>query len=159
MHVYAYLYGGIVVFLVENCNRMLSANGVHWLCSRLMDYDPSRQLLFRSVDILWNVLQKCTSRDQLSTQLNDIRCVRYCVVVSSAKYFFLITSLSTWSKNHARSTVNRLWSGSSNLQVYSLKRPEISNLHGQQSCHLTSGFAYSSKNLWSNSCKYFGFWI
>ena len=62
---------------VENCNRVLNANGAQWLCSRLMDYDPSRQLLFRSVEILWNVLEKSANREQLGVQLNDILCIRY----------------------------------------------------------------------------------
>ena len=70
----------IYVCVVENCNRLLNANGAQWLCMRLMDHDPSRQLLFRSVEILWNVVEKCTDHDRLGVQLNDILCVRYCYV-------------------------------------------------------------------------------
>ena len=66
----------IFVFSVENCNRLVEANGVHWLCSRLMDYDPSRRLLYSSVEILWNVLEKCSYHEQLSAQLNDVLCIR-----------------------------------------------------------------------------------
>lgn len=61
---------------VENCNRLLDANGVHWLCTRLMDYDPSRRLLYCSVEILWNILEKCSNRERLSAQLNDVCCIR-----------------------------------------------------------------------------------
>jgi len=65
-----------VVYSVENCDLLLNADGVRWLCSRLMDYDPSRQLLFSSVEILWNVFEKCTNRQQLKAQLNDAHCIR-----------------------------------------------------------------------------------
>ena len=74
----------------ENCNRMLNANGAHWLCSRLMDHDLSRQLLFRSIEILWNVLENCTNREQLGLQLNDVLCVR-CTHVSVMHFMQLRT--------------------------------------------------------------------
>ena len=78
---------------VENCNRMLNANGAQWLCSRLMDYDPSRQLLFRSVEILWNVLEKGTNRERLGIQLNDRRCMRFVSVRCSTLFSIFVKSL------------------------------------------------------------------
>jgi len=41
-----------------------------------MDYDPSRRLLYCSVEILWNILEKCSNRERLSAQLNDVCCIR-----------------------------------------------------------------------------------
>lgn len=83
--VFNYLQQHVSVYAVENCNRVLTANGAQWLCSRLMDHDPSRQLLFRSVEILWNVLEKCTDHDRLGVQLNDILCMR-CSYVSLVRF-------------------------------------------------------------------------
>jgi len=82
--------GNFCVFSVENCNRLLDANGVHWLCSRLMDYDPSRRLLYCSVEILWNVLEKCSNCERLSAQLNDIHCIRL-VSISSMHFSKFVT--------------------------------------------------------------------
>jgi len=100
-----YLYRIYFLFSVDNCNRMLNANGVRWLCSRLMDYDPSRQLLFCSVDILWNVLERCTNREQLGAQLNDIRCIRCVDVSRSNDFHFSSTSSSgSWSYDRKRTS-------------------------------------------------------
>jgi len=58
----------------QNCSNMLKANAAHRLCSRLMDYDPSGQTLFRSVDILWNLLEK-GSQEEVANQLNNQPCI------------------------------------------------------------------------------------
>ena len=53
---------------------MLRADGAQRLCSRLMDYDPSGQVLFRSVDILWNLLDY-GSHEEVAVQLNNFACI------------------------------------------------------------------------------------
>jgi len=55
---------------------MLCANGAQKLCCRLMDHDPTHQLMFRSVEILWNILENCSNRNQLAEQLNDLQSIR-----------------------------------------------------------------------------------
>lgn len=54
---------------------MLSAQAAYKLCSGLMDNDPSGQLLFRSSEILWNLLQNGNQQD-LADQLCNITCIR-----------------------------------------------------------------------------------
>lgn len=55
---------------------MLRAEAASRICSRLMDTDPSGQLLFRSVDTLWNLLENGDD-GQLAKQLNNHTCIRY----------------------------------------------------------------------------------
>ena len=59
-------------------DAMLRADAAHRVCSRLMDTDPSGQLLFRSSEILWNLLQNGDAA-VLASQLNNLTCVR-CVL-------------------------------------------------------------------------------
>lgn len=56
------------------CEAMLRADAAHRICSRLMDVDPSGQLLFRSSDILWNLLEK-GDQATLTSQLNNLTCI------------------------------------------------------------------------------------
>lgn len=55
---------------------MLRADAAHRLCSRLMDPDATGQLLFRSSEILWNLLQNGDNAT-LASQLNNLTCIRY----------------------------------------------------------------------------------
>ena len=55
---------------------MLRAGAANRICSRMMDPDASGQLLFRSVDILWNLLEYGDPAP-LSSQLNNFVCIRY----------------------------------------------------------------------------------
>lgn len=56
---------------------MLNGGAAQRICSRLMDTsDPTGQLLFRSVDILWNLLTQGDS-DTVAQQLNNLDCVRW----------------------------------------------------------------------------------
>jgi len=55
---------------------MLRVGAGNRICSRLMDPDPSGQLLFRSVDILWNLLE-FGDQEELAEQLNSLVCIRY----------------------------------------------------------------------------------
>ncbi|KAK3587960.1 hypothetical protein CHS0354_014478 [Potamilus streckersoni] len=56
------------------CDAMLRAEGANRICSRLMDPDHTGQLLFRSVDILWNLLENGDSA-QLAYQLSNLVCI------------------------------------------------------------------------------------
>ncbi|XP_042331530.1 cilia- and flagella-associated protein 69 isoform X2 [Sceloporus undulatus] len=57
-----------------NCKLMMKAQAPRKLCSQLNDVDPTGQLLFRSSEILWNLLEK-TSKDEILDQLNNLECV------------------------------------------------------------------------------------
>ena len=63
-----------VAVVASNCNMMLRAEAAQRLCSRLMDYDPSGQILFRSVDIIWNLLDR-GSHEEVAVQLNNFACI------------------------------------------------------------------------------------
>lgn len=79
----------------KNCDQMLRAEAATTVCSRLMDPDPTGQLLFRSVDILWNMLEN-GDQGQLAEQLNNLTCIRYCVRPKKKKmYKFRLTR--SWS--------------------------------------------------------------
>ncbi|KAL5007038.1 hypothetical protein ScPMuIL_015844 [Solemya velum] len=56
------------------CDQMLRAQGAFKICSHLMDPDHSGQLLYRSVDTLWNLLEN-GDQAQLASQLNNSTCV------------------------------------------------------------------------------------
>lgn len=56
------------------CEAMLRADAAHRVCSRLMDADPSGQLLFRSSEILWNLIEK-GDQATLASQLNNLTCI------------------------------------------------------------------------------------
>ncbi|RUS81453.1 hypothetical protein EGW08_010793 [Elysia chlorotica] len=58
----------------KNCDQMLFVDGGRRICSRLMDPDPSGQLLFRSVDILWNLMEN-GDKAVLAKQLNNLSCI------------------------------------------------------------------------------------
>ncbi|XP_061442850.1 cilia- and flagella-associated protein 69 [Rhineura floridana] len=57
-----------------NCKLMMKAQAPRSLCSHLNDADPSGQLLFRSSEILWNLLEK-TSKEEIINQLSNLECV------------------------------------------------------------------------------------
>lgn len=59
---------------VKNCDQMLFVEGGRRICSRLMDPDPSGQLLFCSVEILWNLMEN-GDKPTLAQQLNNIQCI------------------------------------------------------------------------------------
>lgn len=61
-------------YSARNCAQMLHADGAERMCSRLMDYDPSGQVLFRSVDILWNLLEN-GDKNEVVKQLNNFTCI------------------------------------------------------------------------------------
>ncbi|XP_070566690.1 cilia- and flagella-associated protein 69-like [Ptychodera flava] len=57
-----------------NCDKMLQAEAAGKICSRMLDPDPSGRLLFRSVEILWNLLDK-GDRKEAAKQLNNADCI------------------------------------------------------------------------------------
>ncbi|XP_072010337.1 cilia- and flagella-associated protein 69 [Engystomops pustulosus] len=58
----------------ENCKLMARAQAACRICSRLNDSDPSGQLLFRSSEILWNLLENGPKEDVIN-QLSNIECI------------------------------------------------------------------------------------
>ncbi|XP_066484602.1 cilia- and flagella-associated protein 69 [Tiliqua scincoides] len=57
-----------------NCKVMMKAQAPSRLCSHMNDADPSGQLLFRSSEILWNLLEK-SSKEDIINQLSNLECV------------------------------------------------------------------------------------
>ncbi|XP_008110703.1 cilia- and flagella-associated protein 69 isoform X2 [Anolis carolinensis] len=58
-----------------NCQLMMKAQAPIRLCSHLNDVDPTGQLLFRSSEVLWNLLEN-TSKDEITDQFNNLECVQ-----------------------------------------------------------------------------------
>lgn len=54
---------------------MVKAQAARRLCLYLKDADPSGQLLFRSSDILWNLLEN-TSKEGAVNQLRNLECLQ-----------------------------------------------------------------------------------
>ncbi|NWW83675.1 CFA69 protein, partial [Rhynochetos jubatus] len=57
-----------------NCRLMMKAQAASRLCLYLRDVDPSGQLVFRSSEILWNLLEN-TSKEEVVNQLSSLECV------------------------------------------------------------------------------------
>ncbi|NWU21147.1 CFA69 protein, partial [Dyaphorophyia castanea] len=58
----------------RNCRLMVKAQAASRLCLYLNGADPSGQLVFRSSDILWNLLEN-TSKEEVVNQLSSLECV------------------------------------------------------------------------------------
>ncbi|XP_030799792.1 cilia- and flagella-associated protein 69 isoform X2 [Camarhynchus parvulus] len=58
----------------ESCAQMVNVGGASRLCLCLNGADPSGQLLFRSSEILWNLLEKA-SKEEVVNQLRSLECV------------------------------------------------------------------------------------
>ncbi|KAM9308129.1 cilia- and flagella-associated protein 69 [Gastrophryne carolinensis] len=58
----------------ENCKLMAKAQAACRICSRLNDPDQSGQLLFRSSEILWNLLEN-GPKEEIVNQLSNIECI------------------------------------------------------------------------------------
>uniref|UniRef100_A0A4W3JM40 Cilia and flagella associated protein 69 n=1 Tax=Callorhinchus milii TaxID=7868 RepID=A0A4W3JM40_CALMI len=59
---------------VMNCNLMLNAQAANRICHCLNAPDPSGQLLFRSAEILWNLLEN-GSKKEVINQLSNFECI------------------------------------------------------------------------------------
>ncbi|XP_074235492.1 cilia- and flagella-associated protein 69 isoform X2 [Saimiri boliviensis] len=57
-----------------NCSIMMKAQAASGICAHLNDPDPSGQLLFRSSEILWNLLEK-SSKEEILQQLSNLECL------------------------------------------------------------------------------------
>ncbi|XP_075413469.1 cilia- and flagella-associated protein 69 [Tenrec ecaudatus] len=57
-----------------NCTFMTKAQAASGICAHLNDPDPSGQLLFRSSEILWNLLEK-SSKEEIIQQLSNLECL------------------------------------------------------------------------------------
>uniref|UniRef100_A0A8C5KHJ6 Cilia and flagella associated protein 69 n=1 Tax=Jaculus jaculus TaxID=51337 RepID=A0A8C5KHJ6_JACJA len=57
-----------------NCTWMVKAQAASSICAHLNDPDPSGQLLFRSSEILWNLLEK-SSKEEVIQQLSNLECL------------------------------------------------------------------------------------
>lgn len=53
---------------------MAKAQAACRICSRLNDSDPSGQVLFRSSEILWNLLEN-GPKEEIINQLSNIECI------------------------------------------------------------------------------------
>lgn len=53
---------------------MVKAQAAGRICAHLNDPDPSGQLLFRSSEILWNLLEK-SSKEEIIQQLSNLECL------------------------------------------------------------------------------------
>ncbi|NXR59288.1 CFA69 protein, partial [Rhadina sibilatrix] len=58
----------------KNCGQMVKAQAASRLCLYLNGADPSGQLVFRSSDILWNLLENA-SKEEVVSQLGNLECV------------------------------------------------------------------------------------
>ncbi|NXD96702.1 CFA69 protein, partial [Chaetorhynchus papuensis] len=58
----------------NNCRQMVAAQAASTLCLYLNGADPSGQLVFRSSDILWKLLES-TSKDDAVNQLSSLECL------------------------------------------------------------------------------------
>lgn len=66
-----------------NCALIVNARGAETICLHMNEPDPSGQVLFRSSEILWNLLE--TGSEEVTAQLSSMECVTY------------VSPVSTWS--------------------------------------------------------------
>ncbi|XP_043089032.1 cilia- and flagella-associated protein 69-like isoform X2 [Puntigrus tetrazona] len=83
-----------------NCNLMLRARAAHKICFHMSEGDPSGELLFRSSEILWNLLEN-GSRQEVTSQLSSSDCI------ASLKDAFLHLLLNGF-RHHERQLRNDL---------------------------------------------------
>ncbi|KAM3596497.1 uncharacterized protein V6R79_015548 [Siganus canaliculatus] len=57
-----------------NCMSMLKARGAETICLHMNEPDPSGQLLVRSSEILWNLLER-GCKEEVTAQLSSLECV------------------------------------------------------------------------------------
>ncbi|XP_035800798.2 cilia- and flagella-associated protein 69 isoform X1 [Amphiprion ocellaris] len=57
-----------------NCASILRARGAETICLHMNEPDPSGQVLFRSSEILWNLLER-SSKQEVTAQLCSMECV------------------------------------------------------------------------------------
>ncbi|XP_030003063.1 cilia- and flagella-associated protein 69 [Sphaeramia orbicularis] len=57
-----------------NCASVLNARGAEVICLHMNEPDPSGEILFRSSEILWNLLER-GSKEEVTAQLSSMECV------------------------------------------------------------------------------------
>uniref|UniRef100_A0A672IRI8 Cilia- and flagella-associated protein 69 ARM repeats domain-containing protein n=1 Tax=Salarias fasciatus TaxID=181472 RepID=A0A672IRI8_SALFA len=57
-----------------NCASILHVRGAEMICLHMTEADPSGQTLFRSTEILWNLLER-GNKDVVTAQLSSLECV------------------------------------------------------------------------------------
>ncbi|XP_005941001.3 cilia- and flagella-associated protein 69 isoform X2 [Haplochromis burtoni] len=57
-----------------NCSSILHARGAETVCLHMNDHDPTGQVLFRSSEILWNLLER-GNKEVVTAQLGTLECV------------------------------------------------------------------------------------
>uniref|UniRef100_A0A3P8TJK8 Cilia- and flagella-associated protein 69 ARM repeats domain-containing protein n=1 Tax=Amphiprion percula TaxID=161767 RepID=A0A3P8TJK8_AMPPE len=63
-----------ISFSDMNCASILRARGAETICLHMNEPDPSGQVLFRSSEILWNLLER-SSKQEVTAQLCSMECV------------------------------------------------------------------------------------
>lgn len=59
----------------NNCNQMLNAECASRLINRMNYPQPNEELLFRSVEILWNLIE-FGNRKQVAAQMNSLNAIK-----------------------------------------------------------------------------------
>lgn len=68
-----------------NCTFMMKAEAPKRLCSHMNDADATGQLLFRSSDVLWNLLENA-SKEEIVSQLSNLECVQLSALKQNTGY-------------------------------------------------------------------------
>ncbi|XP_071803414.1 cilia- and flagella-associated protein 69-like [Asterias amurensis] len=69
------LLQNLSAFSGPNCDKMLAAEAASRICSRMNDPEPSGRLLFRSIEILWNLLEN-GDKEEVARQLSSFVCIK-----------------------------------------------------------------------------------
>ena len=72
-----------------NCVLILNARGAEMICLHMNEPDPSGQVLFRSSEILWNLLER-GNKEEVTAQLSSMECVLYVSPVASPCFHVLL---------------------------------------------------------------------
>ena len=80
----------------ESCQQIVKVGGAYHLCCHLMDPDPSGQLLFSTIAVLWNLLES-DSRQESVKHLSNITCIRCRSRCSGV--VFIIIKVDCWRQS------------------------------------------------------------
>uniref|UniRef100_A0A8C5DYR0 Cilia- and flagella-associated protein 69 ARM repeats domain-containing protein n=1 Tax=Gouania willdenowi TaxID=441366 RepID=A0A8C5DYR0_GOUWI len=76
-----------------NCAALLCARGAETICLHMNEADPSGQVLIRSTEILWNLVERC-NKEEVTEQLSSLECVVYVshIVLHNTRVFAVYLS-------------------------------------------------------------------
>lgn len=102
-------HASLITFLFHlitdlNCVLILNARGAEMICLHMNEPDPSCQVLFRSSEILWNLLER-GNKEEVTAQLSSMECVLYVSPVGSPCFHVLLMERfleGKTKKNHFR---------------------------------------------------------